>query len=137
MRISDWSSDVCSSDLHLAHEFLALLVKIQRVDWKALKLDKLLGNPGAEASLFELVRWEGELRRVQLEPMPEMDLVLKWLRARARSCRASVLVHGDLKPGNALRVGENISAMLDGERGNMGDRMEDLGWITNQIGRRP
>src|SRR3546814_20865391 len=33
MRISDWSSDVCSSDLAKVHKWLALLMAIQILFW--------------------------------------------------------------------------------------------------------
>jgi aminoglycoside phosphotransferase (APT) family kinase protein len=119
-----------------AHGFLDLLVEIQRVDWRGLGLGGVLKDPGPDAGLAELDRWEGELRRTQLEPVPELDLILRWLRERARPARSIVLVHGDFKPGNALLSGEKISAMLDWETAHLGDPLEDLGWITNPVRKR-
>ncbi len=117
--------------LALANAFLALLSQIQSVEWRGLGLGDLLGDPGPNAALRELGHWGAELRRVQLEPMPEMELVLSWLEARARPSRRTVLVHGDFKPGNALILDDRISAMLDWETAHLGDPLEDLGWITN------
>ena len=94
----------------------------------------MLKDPGTDAGLAELDRWEGELRRVQLEPVTELDLVLRWLRERAPAgSTRTVLVHGDFKPGNALLSGDRISAVLDWETAHLGDPMEDLGWITNPV----
>jgi aminoglycoside phosphotransferase (APT) family kinase protein len=117
--------------LRLARDFLDLLVAIQNVDWRALKLAEVLGAPGGNPALHELDRWTAELSRVQLEPMPELQLVAAWLRARAQAARKLVLVHGDFKPGNALIQHDRISAMLDWETAHLGDPVEDLGWITN------
>lgn len=119
--------------LALARQFLAMVVRIQQVDWQALGLDALLGNPGANSGLAELDRWEAELRRVQLEPQPEMDLVLGWLRACARPAKATVLVHGDFKPGNTLLKDGAITAVLDWETVHLGDPLEDLGWVLNPV----
>jgi aminoglycoside phosphotransferase (APT) family kinase protein len=119
--------------LALACGFLDLLVEIQRVDWRGLGLDAMLTDPGPDAGLAELDRWEAVLRRSQLEPVPELDLVLRWLRLRARPAREVVLVHGDFKPGNALLRGDRIAAMLDWETAHLGDPLEDLGWVTNPV----
>lgn len=117
--------------LGLARKFLNLLVDIQAVDWSGRGMAAVLPDPGPVPALSELARWESELRRVQLEPMPELDLVAAWLRRRATAARRHVLVHGDFKPGNALLVGDHIEAMLDWETAHIGDPLEDLGWITN------
>ncbi|MBK8957656.1 MAG: phosphotransferase family protein [Proteobacteria bacterium] len=114
----------------LGRRFVELLATIQKVDWRALALGD--GRPeqayGAHA---ELDFWQGELERVELEPLPEMRLALAWLREHAPRAQAVVLVHGDFKPGNALLVDNDISAMLDWETAHLGDPLEDLGWITN------
>jgi aminoglycoside phosphotransferase (APT) family kinase protein len=117
----------------IAQDFLEQLVRIQEVDWRAQGLDAVLKDVGAEAAPAELDRWEGELHRVALEPVPELELVLRWLRDRARPSTRTVLVHGDFKPGNALLVGDRISAVLDWETAHLGDPLEDLGWITNPV----
>lgn len=117
----------------LARAFLDQLVRIQQVDWRAGGLEGALRDPGVEAAAAELDRWEGVLRRVALEPVPELEIVLRWLRERARRSTRTVLVHGDFKPGNALLVGDRISAVLDWETAHLGDPLEDLGWITNPV----
>jgi aminoglycoside phosphotransferase (APT) family kinase protein len=120
-----------STRLRLANDFLDLLARIQEVDWRSLGLHETLSEPGDSPSLHELDRWSDELRRVQLEPMPEMQVIASWLRSKARPARRIVLVHGDFKPGNALILDHQISAMLDWETAHLGDPLEDLGWITN------
>ncbi|MDP9429481.1 MAG: phosphotransferase family protein [Actinomycetota bacterium] len=117
--------------LRVARRLVSLLGQIHRVDWRSIGLDRVLTDPGPMASLAEVERWEDQLRRFQLEPHPEMELASSWLRARAPESQATVLVHGDYKPGNALLEGEDISAMLDWELAHLGDPLEDLGWATN------
>lgn len=119
--------------LALAGDLLTLLVQVQEVDWRRLGLDAVLKDPGPDAGSAELDRWEAELRRVALEPVPEMEIVLRWLRERVRPAGRTVLVHGDFKPGNALIDGGRITAMLDWETAHLGDPLEDLGWITNPV----
>ena len=114
----------------IGRRFIALLATLQRVDWRALGLGDGRADDayGAHA---ELDFWAQELKRVQLEPLPEMALSLAWLRRHAPRAQAVVLVHGDFKPGNALLVDNEVAAMLDWETAHLGDPLEDLGWITN------
>ena len=116
--------------VQLGRRFIELLATVQQVDWRALGL----GDTRADAAYgahAELDFWAGELARVQIEALPEMALGLAWLRRHTPQPQAVVLVHGDFKPGNALLVDNNISAMLDWETAHLGDPLEDLGWITN------
>lgn len=119
----------------LAHEFVDTLAAIAGVDWRAAGLDEVLDDPGTNGALAALGHWEGELRRVQREPLPEMDVVAEWLRAHAPTSQATVLVHGDFKPGNALLHGDHLGLVLDWETAHLGDPLEDLGWITNPVRR--
>ncbi len=122
--------------LRLAHGFLDLLVKIHAVDWQTRGLGDRLGVPEGSPATIELRHWEAEYRRVQLEPHPEFDYILIWLRNHAPEAEGIVLVHGDFKPGNALVEGQRITAKLDWETAHLGDPLEDLGWITNPVRRR-
>jgi len=117
----------------IAHRFLDLLASIHLVDWPAVGLGDVLDDPGEEAALAAVDHWESELRRHQVEPHPELEVVLAWLRAHAPRAQATVLVHGDFKPGNALMQGDDIHVMLDWETAHLGDPLEDLGWITNPV----
>ncbi len=114
----------------LGRRFIDLLAAIQAVDWRALGLGDARPEQ-AYGARAELDFWQAEYQRVRLEPLPEMDLTLAWLREHAPTPQAVVLVHGDFKPGNALLVGDRINAMLDWETAHLGDPLEDLGWITN------
>ena len=113
----------------LAHEMYDRLAEIHLADTAGLDLD----DPGEEAALAALGHWEGELRRVQLDPEPELAFVLGWLRERAPRNEVTTLVHGDFKPGNVLLDDGRVSAVLDWETAHLGDPHEDLGWVTNPL----
>jgi aminoglycoside phosphotransferase (APT) family kinase protein len=120
----------------LAHQLCDLMASIHAVDWRGIGLDTVFTDPGDAASLVELDHWEGVLRSHQLEPLPELELVFAWLRRRAPTASATVLVHGDFKPGNTLLRGDDVAVMLDWELAHLGDPVEDLGWVTNPLRRR-
>ena len=122
--------------LNLARGFIDLMASIHAVDWRDLGLGAVLGVPASTPSQAELAYWEAEYRRVRLEPHPELDYVLAWMRDSAPQAEEIVLVHGDFKPGNALVAGEQISAKLDWETAHLGDPLEDLGWVTNPVRKR-
>ncbi len=117
----------------LAHEFVDTLAAIANVDWRELGLARVLDDPGAHGAAAALDHWQGELRRVQREPLPELEVVSEWLRASAPVASTTVLVHGDFKPGNALVRGDHLGVVLDWETAHLGDPLEDLGWITNPV----
>ncbi len=110
----------------LAEAFCDLLAQVHAVDWRALGLGDVLADPGEEAARHELDHWEQVLRADQLEALPELDLAIDWLRARARPSRRTVLVHADYKPGNILLEGDRVTALLDWELAHLGDPLEDL-----------
>jgi aminoglycoside phosphotransferase (APT) family kinase protein len=135
--VCDWfvlSGDRSLDDrVAIAHRFIDLLASIHLVDWRGVGLDASLDDPGADAALAAVDHWQSELRRHQVEPHPELEVVVAWLRAHAPKAQATVLVHGDFKPGNALMRGDDVHVMLDWETAHLGDPLEDVGWITNPV----
>jgi aminoglycoside phosphotransferase (APT) family kinase protein len=119
--------------LRLARQIYSLLARIHLVDWRSLGLGDVLEDPGPAAALRAVDHWEFELRRVQLEPEPELAVVMAWLRANAPISPSTVLVHGDFKPGNVLLEGDEVTVVLDWETVHLGDPHEDLGWVTNPL----
>jgi aminoglycoside phosphotransferase (APT) family kinase protein len=117
----------------IAHRLYDRLADIHRLDWRTLGLGKVLDDPSNKAALAALDYWEAELRRVQLEPEPELEFVIAWLRERAPDNAAVTLVHGDFKPGNVLMQGDEVTLVLDWETAHLGDPLEDIGWVTNPL----
>jgi aminoglycoside phosphotransferase (APT) family kinase protein len=122
-----------SARLRLAERFCDLLAQVHLVDWETAGMGAFLDDPGPSAAIVELDRWEAVLRRDQLEAYPELELAMVWLRDSAPRSPATVLVHGDFKPGNVLLEGDEITALLDWELAHLGDPMEDLGWVTQPL----
>ena len=128
-----------------ARRALELLASIHAVDWRASGLGSVLGEPppGTGPAEAAIDHWETELRRQQLEPFPELEVVLGWLRANEPAAQTVALVHGDFKPGNMLLADSGVDtrgdeaveivAMLDWETAHLGDPLEDIGWITNPL----
>ena len=119
--------------VRIAHDLYDRLADIHLVDWRAAGLGSVFDDPGQDAALRAVDHWESVLRRIQLEPQPELELILRWLREHARPAEVTTLVHGDFKPGNALLVGDAVSLVLDWEIAHLGDPVEDLGWVTNPL----
>lgn len=117
----------------LAERFCELIADVHRTDWRALGLDEALTDPGPDAALAELARWEAILRSDALEPYPELELAIDALRATAPTSRRTALVHADFKPGNILLAGSEVAALLDWELAHLGDPLEDLGWVTQPL----
>ncbi len=117
----------------IAHRLYDRMADIHRFDWRAAGLGAVLDDPGEAAAVAAADHREGELRRVQLEPEPELELVLAWLRAHAPVAPVTTLVHADFKPGNTLLTGDEVSLVLDWETAHLGDPHEDLGWVTNLV----
>ena len=126
----------------LAHRLYDHLADIHLLDWRALGLDGVLEDPGTKAAHAAVDHWEAELRSVQLDPEPELEFIVSWLRANAPVNDVTTLVHGDFKAGNVLLAPDAgdpasavpvVTAVLDWETAHLGDPREDLGWVTNPL----
>ena len=62
---------------------------------------------------------------------PVWTYALRWLSARAPAWDGALsLVHGDFRIGNLLVDPSGLAGVLDWEFAHLGDRHEDLGWVT-------
>src|SRR3546814_3072876 len=68
MRISDWSSDVCSSDLRVDAEFARLPRQIERIDRNAVAADARTRIISGEAERLRLRRID-DLEDVEPHPL--------------------------------------------------------------------
>lgn len=118
----------------LAERFCDLLADIHLLDWRSLGIDRVLVDPGPEAALASLDEWVATLRADQAEPLPELELIIDWLRGHAPRSARTVLVHGDFKAGNMLLdESDEVVLLLDWELTRLGDPMDDIGWITQPL----
>jgi aminoglycoside phosphotransferase (APT) family kinase protein len=117
----------------LARELCDLLAELHLVSWQTIGIGEVLDDPGPWASRAELERFIDTLHEDQLEPYPELELAILWLREKAPRAQATVLVHADFKAGNVLLDGTEVVALLDWELAHLGDPLEDIGWITQPL----
>jgi aminoglycoside phosphotransferase (APT) family kinase protein len=105
-----------------------ILAKIHRIDPVKHKLD-FLAEPGDNAALTEVKRYEENFRRLALEPHPAFELAFRWLLKRVPKTPRKTLVHGDYRIGNVIFGPEGVRSILDWELAHLGDPMEDVGWM--------
>jgi aminoglycoside phosphotransferase (APT) family kinase protein len=63
------------------------------------------------------------------EPLPAVEIALKWLERHRPDDVAPTVVHGDFRTGNLIIDSTGLRAVLDWERVHRGDPREDLGWL--------
>jgi aminoglycoside phosphotransferase (APT) family kinase protein len=61
--------------------------------------------------------------------LPALELGLRWAGENVPRDSASTVVHGDFRTGNLIVGEEGIRCVLDWELAQIGDPMEDLGWL--------
>ena len=105
-----------------------ILAKIHQIDPVKHKLD-FLAEPGDNAALTEVKRYEQNFRLLALEPHPAFELAFRWLLERVPKTPRKTLVHGDYRIGNVIFGPEGVRSILDWELAHLGDPMEDVGWM--------
>jgi len=105
-----------------------ILAKIHRIDPVKHRLD-FLAEPGDNAALTEVKRYEQNFRLLALEPHPAFELAFRWLLERVPKTPRKTLVHGDYRIGNVIFGPEGVRSILDWELAHLGDPMEDVGWM--------
>jgi len=115
---------------HIARQFVENLAHLHTVDWQAKGLEFFgVPQPGRGAALQEIAKWEAELDRVELTPMPLLRRTALWLKEHAPPAPRTSIVHGDYRLGNFICRDGRIVAILDWELVHLGDPLEDIGWI--------
>lgn len=97
--------------------------------WETAGLRTETDNPIAG----QIDYWEENFLRHRLEPLPVLTWLFDWLREHAPVPSRLSLVHGDLRPGNFLYRGNQVTALLDWEMAHIGDPAEDIGWIYRAL----
>ncbi len=109
------------------------LIALQEVDWRAVGLEGF-GRPDGYLER-QLRRWTDQLERTlpQTRPLPVMDKVKEWLRARIPQSPAPTIVHGDYKLDNVMfdPASAEVIAVFDWEMSTIGDPLADLGWMLS------
>jgi len=108
-----------------------LLAALQSVDWRGAGLEGF-GRPDRYLER-QLKRWVDQLERTlpHTRPLPVMEKVRDWLRARLPASPPATIVHGDFKLDNVMwdpRTAR-VLAVLDWEMSTIGDPLADFGWM--------
>jgi aminoglycoside phosphotransferase (APT) family kinase protein len=100
------------------------LARIHSIDPAATGLP----DPGPDPILTQIEHWERELDRIG-QPLPVVELGLRWLRANRPDPVEPRLVHGDFRLGNFIVDEAGLAAVIDWELAHLGDPAEDLAWL--------
>jgi aminoglycoside phosphotransferase (APT) family kinase protein len=91
-------------------------------------LEGALPNLGDDPALAQISEWERQLDEIG-EPLPAVELGLRWLRLHAPEPAELRLVHGDFRLGNFIVDMNGLAAVIDWELAHLGDPAEDIGWL--------
>jgi aminoglycoside phosphotransferase (APT) family kinase protein len=91
-------------------------------------LDGALPAPARDPAVAAIEEWERQLDEIG-EPLPAVELGLRWLRANAPEPVEAGLVHGDFRLGNFIVDADGLAAVIDWELAHLGDPAEDIGWL--------
>lgn len=87
-----------------------------------------LPSPQGDPALAQVEYWEAALDQIG-EPLPVVELGLRWLRANRPGPVEPALVHGDFRLGNFIVDEGGLAAVIDWELAHLGDPAEDIGWL--------
>lgn len=105
----------------LAGQLAQVAAKLHSIEWP--------GAPSDWQPLQMLRDWRGRFEAVRMEPLPALGLVFDWLEDHLPGPVPAALVHGDLRLGNFLHDGRQLTLVLDWELSHVGDPAEDLAWM--------
>jgi aminoglycoside phosphotransferase (APT) family kinase protein len=110
----------------LTEQLASALARIHAID--PATLNGVLPRPSRDPALSQIAEWERQLDEIG-EPLPAVELGLRWLRANAPEPVEARLVHGDFRLGNFIVDEEGLAAVIDWELAHLGDPAEDIGWL--------
>jgi aminoglycoside phosphotransferase (APT) family kinase protein len=92
-------------------------------------LEGVLPEAPADPALGQIEECERQLDEIG-EPLPAVELGLRWLRANLPEPAEVRLVHGDFRLGNFIVDEGGLAAVIDWELAHLGDPAEDIGWLS-------
>lgn len=94
----------------------------------ALPVDAVPGpaGPGPESDPVAALRADYDALG---EPLPTLEIALRWLERHRPAAVPETVVHGDFRTGNLIIEPAGLRAVLDWELVHRGDPREDLGWL--------
>jgi aminoglycoside phosphotransferase (APT) family kinase protein len=111
---------------NLTRQLGEALARIHSID--PVELDGILPASPSDPVLGQIEEWERQLDEIG-EPLPAVELGLRWLRRNAPEPVEPMLVHGDFRLGNFIVDQSGLAAVIDWELAHLGDPAEDIGWL--------
>lgn len=115
-----------SARIALTAQLGKALARIHAIDPETL--NGVLPSATGDPALDQISEWERQLDEIG-EPLPVVELGLRWLRANAPEPAEPRLVHGDFRLGNFIVDQDGLAAVIDWELAHLGDPAEDIGWL--------
>jgi aminoglycoside phosphotransferase (APT) family kinase protein len=95
-------------------------------------IDGIEAVPRNEVVDRKIDHWEEIYRDTGFGPEPAIEEAIRWFRANKPMIPETPLVHGDLRIGNMLVDGDDLTGVLDWELACCGDPMFDLAHATTR-----
>lgn len=131
--LSFLNADSSSRSAALTEQLAIAAADLHGFNWRNAGLSSPQGN----AALQQINDWEGRYLQSRLGPHPALTYLFGWLKDNLPDESANSenlsLVHGDLRPGNFLYEGDDLTALLDWEMAHIGDPAEDIAWIYRAL----
>jgi aminoglycoside phosphotransferase (APT) family kinase protein len=117
----------------IGREFIRQLATLHAMDWSIMDLPFSDAPSVDTAAERAVARWEKTLQEQQLQSHPFLAQSLRWLRNNLPVAERISLLHGDYRTGNFLFEEDRITAVVDWELAELGDPLEDLGWVFKEL----
>ncbi len=109
------------------------VARLHQVDWGARNFSALEVPDPSRVALDQVAHWKELFLAHRMEPLPSLVDAFQWLESNAPVAERICVVHGDLRFGNLLYEGAEVTALLDWEMAHLGDPCEDLAWAYHPI----
>ncbi len=109
------------------YSFIETLAGLHNLDYKLVGLEDFHKGPGYLER--QLNGWESRWKGSKTEDVPEMEHVIKWLKAELPSDSAAAIIHNDFRFDNLVYSAEDMVTavgVLDWEMSTIGDPLSDL-----------
>jgi len=117
----------------VALELARTAARLHRFDWRSAENGWPQPVTAEDAATTQLAIWRNRFEHQRLEPHPVLAWAFEWLGRNAPTADRISIVHGDLRFGNLLYDGDEMTALLDWEMTHLGDPTEDLGWVYRDL----
>ncbi len=109
------------------YSFIETLADLHNLDYELVGLEGLYKGPGYLER--QLTGWEQRWVGSKTDDIPEMDVVLPWLKAELPPDSGAAIIHNDFKFDNLIYNAEDmttVAGVLDWEMSTVGDPLSDL-----------